>query len=374
MQKKSAKRRMKRSLVKAGRPIIPGLAPGTLTVDPAAPKPVIKIFGFGPETDADKVDEKVVEDPEEIRGVMDKWPIVWVDVVGLGDLETIRRLGEIFNLHRLALEDVINVNQRPKAEEYDDHLFMVARSMLRDTALGSEQISIFFGKGFVLTFQERIGDSFEGVRERLRKGKGRLRVAADHLVYALLDSIVDYNFPLLESYGERLEKLELETLEKPDISTLTEIHDVKRDLLMLRKAVWPLRELVNSLVRDYEDHFPGETQLFLRDCYDHVVEVMDLIESYREIASGLVDLYLSNISNRMNDVMKVLTLIATIFIPLGFIAGLYGMNFDHSVSPWNMPELFLPFGYPMALGMMTTVAAGMVYYFWKKGWIGGKRK
>ena len=357
-----------------GRSVVPGTAPGTLKIDPNAPKPQVRVIAYNSDKDADSIYEEPVDDLSVIPDLLNKWATVWVDVSGLGDMEVISKLQEQFNLHRLALEDVLNVNQRPKAEEYDNVLFIVSRLSELLPGLFSEQISIFLGKGFVLTFQERVGDCFDGVRERLRKGKGRIRVGPDHLTYALLDSIIDHYFPILEHYGERLEKLEEDTLDRPSKATLTQIYNIRRDLLLLRRSIWPLRDLMNSLIRDQQEFFVGETSLFLRDCYDHVIQIIDLIENYREVASGLVDLYLSSVSNRMNDVMKVLTLIATIFIPLGFIAGLYGMNFDNSTSPWNMPELHWRYGYPLALVIMGLVAGGMVLFFRRKGWIGSSRE
>lgn len=263
----------------------------------------------------------------------------------------------------------MNINHRPKVEEFENHLFIIMKLLSLEPELSSEQISIFLGKGFVLTFQEKPGDSFDGVRDRIRKGKGRIRIGPEYLTYALLDSIVDSNFPLLEAYGERLEALETETLEQPDKSTITKIYTVKRELLSVRRAVWPSRDLFNSLIRDQEKYFSGESLIFLRDCYDHIIQIVDLIENYREIASGLIELYLSSISNKMNDVMKVLTLIATIFMPLGFLAGLYGMNFNNEVSFWNMPETQWRYGYPFALLLMGSIASGMVLFFRNKKWL-----
>lgn len=368
------KERPRGHLKKEGRAIVPGRAPGTLIVDPNSPKPIIRVFAYAPESDEGDLIERTIEAPSAIPSLLKKWPTVWVDVSGMGDLEVVTQIQEVFGIHRLAMEDVLNVNQRPKVETYDGILYMVARLNELSPGLSSEQISIFLGKNFVLTFQERPGDSFDGVRDRLRKGKGRIRIGPDHLAYALIDSIVDHNFPILETYSERLEVMEEEVIERPDKSTIAAVYSIKRDLLTLRRSVWPMRDLMNSLIRDQGDFFIGETNLFLRDCSDHVIQIMDLIESYREISSGLIDVYLSSVSNQMNDVMKVLTLIATIFIPLGFIAGLYGMNFDHETSRWNMPELFLPYGYPMALGLMGVIALSLVVYFRKKGWIGSLRK
>ncbi len=354
----------------ASRPVHPGEAPGTLQTAPDATRTTIRFFGFSPETGDENVEERSVTAPEEIPELRKKWPASWVHVSGLGDLDTLSKLGEIFQLHRLALEDVLNSSQRPKIEEFDDILFLVARYNSWRDRLHSEQISLFLGENFVLSFQESENDAFDGARQRLRKGKGRIRSSADYLAYALLDSIVDHNFPLLETYGDRLEALEEESLNSWDEDTMAQIYKVKRDLAAIRRTVWPLRDVFQPLLRGDVDYFKEDTLPFLRDCSDHVLQVIDLIEHYREIATELVNVYMSGLSNRMNDVMRLLTLIATIFIPLGFIAGLYGMNFDAKTSPWNMPELSWRFGYPLVLGLMSAMALGMVLYFRKKGWLG----
>jgi len=355
-----------------GRAIQPGQAPGTLLADPNAPKSVIQFYGSRPDSKPEDFVETKIDDLKDLPKLLEKCPTSWINVTGLGDLDTIQKLGEVFKLHRLALEDVLNVNQRPKVDEYDKTLFIATRYNTWQKVLESEQISIFVGEGFVLSFQEKEGDCFDGVRDRFRKGKGRIRSGCHYLTYALLDSIVDHNFPLLEAYGDRLQILEEEVIasSNDDNDTVTSIYKIKRDLAAIRRLVWPMRELLTTLIRDDTEHFKDETPLFLRDCYDHVLQVIDLIEHYQEVASELVNVSISNASNRMNEVMSLLTLIATIFIPLGFIAGLYGMNFDPKISPWNMPELAWHFGYPFALGLMAAVAIGMVVYFWRKGWIG----
>jgi magnesium transporter len=219
------------------------------------------------------------------------------------------------------------------------------------------------------------GDCFDPVRERIRKGRKIFRRSGpDYLAYTLVDAIVDSYFPILERYDERLDNLEKEVLEKPDQQAIGGIHTMRKDLLTLRRAVWPMREAINTLIRSEEDLIKNETRIYLRDCYDHAIQVIDILENLREISSGLVDLYHSNIGNRMNEIMKVLTLIATIFIPLSFIAGLYGMNFDAEKSPWNMPELDWYFGYPLALLFMVMIAAVQLYFFKRKGWIGSSSK
>lgn len=344
----------------------PGASPGLLATDPDAPRPVIRVIAYGP----DDVVEIPVDDVESIRGYLGAWPVTWVNVDGLGDAAMIARLGEIFGLHRLALEDVINVHQRPKAEQYGDHTYIVAREVTLGECLETEQISIFLGKNYVLTFQERAGDCFGAVRERIRVASGRMRGAGpDYLTYALLDAIIDAYFPVMEQHGERLEALDDEILAKPASDAVARVHAIKRELQVFRRLLWPTRDAINSLLRDEHHFFTAETRIYLRDCYDHTLRIIELLEAQRELAADLVDLYLSSASHRMNEIMKVLTVITTIFIPLSFIAGVYGMNFDRTASAWNMPELGWRWGYPFSLGLMLVVAAGLVAWFKRKGWL-----
>jgi magnesium transporter len=239
-----------------------------------------------------------------------------------------------------------------------------------DSPAITEQISMFLGERVLLTFQERPGDCFDPVRTRLRAARGQIRNRQiDYLAYTLLDAVIDGYFPVLEGLGERLEDLEDRVIAAPADLEVARIHEIRRELLTIRRAVWPQREMVNALTRESSHYVTDQTRPYLRDCYDHTIQLMDIIETYREIATGLVDVYLSSVSTRLNEVMKVLTIIATIFIPLSFITGLYGMNFDTAASPWNMPELAWYWGYPMALGLMAVVAAGLLYYFYRKGWL-----
>ena len=345
----------------------PGAPPGTLIVDPAAPPPVIHVMAYGPQA----ITEQEVVDPHGVRDFLDQWPVTWVNVEGLGNVETIRTLGTIFGLHGLALEDVINVHQRSKVEEYGQHYFIVVRMARLGERLETEQLSLFLGKNFVLTFQEGYpGDCLEPVRDHIRKARSRIREAgADYLAYALLDAVVDSYFPILEEYGERLETLEDEIVTRPDHNTVARLHAAKRALLTLRRAIWPQRETFNTLLRDVIPLISDETRLHLRDCYDHTVRLIDLVETYRELGSDLMDVYLSSVSNRTNEIMRVLTVIATIFIPLTFIAGVYGMNFNPGTSPWNMPELNWYWGYPFALTLMAAVIVGQLAFFWRRGWL-----
>jgi magnesium transporter len=346
----------------------PGTAPGTLEA-PAVrrvEKVTLEVIAYGPEL----CEERAVAGVDEVLPFLDTAAVTWLNVVGLHDLALLETLGNRFGLHPLALEDVLNTGQRPKLEEYDDHLFIVLRQIQLDAAIASEQLSLFLGRNYVITFQEAPGDVFEPVRERLRKGKGRLRkLAADYLAYALIDALIDGFFPVLERYGEKIEELEDELIEDPDRATLGKIHEVKKELLVLRRAAWPQREVVNALERQEPPLVHKETKLFLRDLYDHSIQIMDILETYRDLASGMLDVYLSSVSNRMNEVMKVLTVMASIFIPLTFLVGIYGMNFDPQAGPWNMPELHWRFGYPFIMLLMLGLGGGMFVYFRRKHWL-----
>lgn len=346
----------------------PGAPPGTLVGDPSAPNPVISVIAYS----SDGCKEQTIQDLAVLREYLDHWPVTWINVDGLGGVQTIARLADILGLHRLAVEDTVNAHQRAKVEHYPNHLFMVVHMASYDNRLETEQLSLFLGKNFVVTFQEgRPGDPFNPVRERIRQAVGHVRQSgADHLAYCLIDAVIDGYFPVLETTGERLEDLEDEILTSPTGRTASRVHQIKRDLMTLRRTIWPLREAMNSLIRDPSPLVTDETRLYLRDCYDHTVRIIDFIETYRELGSDLMDLYLSSISQRMTEVMKVLTIIATVFIPLTFISSIYGMNFQTERSPWNMPELTWYLGYPFALGIMAAMAFGMLLYFRRQGWFG----
>jgi magnesium transporter len=349
----------------------PGAPPGTLLADPNSPHPTIRILAYGP----DDLIEQEVNNPQQVRNFLDKWPVLWVDVEGLGHAETISELGEIFAIHRLALEDVLNVHQRPKVEPYGDYHFIVTRMARFNGRVETEQLTLFLGENFVLTFQEgQPGDCLEMIRERIRQRRGRIREAGlDYLAYALLDAVVDGYFPILEEYGERLETLEDEIVTQPSSDTVARIHEIRRDLLTVRRAMWPQREMFNALLREELEMVTNETRLYLRDCYDHTTQIIDLVETYRELGADLTDVYLSSISNRTNEIMRVLTVIATIFIPLTFIAGVYGMNFNTSASPLNMPELNWFLGYPLVLLLMFGIAIGQLAFFRTRGWLGAPK-
>lgn len=345
----------------------PGTSPGTLRApETPATQPIrMTVLDYGP----DHLEERVVERVEDLLAYRDSDTVTWVNVEGLHDVSLIEALGQCFDIHRLTLEDILNCGQRPKIEDYGSYHFLVMRSLLLQDSLQTEQISFVLAKGYVITFQEVPGDSFEAVRQRIRKGGGQIRrMGPDYLAYALIDALVDEFFPVLEKFGERIETLEDEVVLRPSPPVLHGVHQIKRDLLILRRAAWPERDLISSLQREESHLIAPETRVFLRDCYDHTVQVIDIIETYRDLVTGLQDVYLSSMSNRLNEVMKVLTIISTIFIPLNFIAGVYGMNFRPEASPLNMPELNWYFGYPFALGMMATVAMLLVLYFRRKRW------
>ncbi len=349
----------------------PGTPPGTLRADPAAPSPLIDIIAYGPDAFHERRLAGAAELPAA-RAEFSSQPVIWVNVAGLGDDLAIEQVGKVFGLHRLALEDVVHAHQRTKLEQYPGHIYMVLRLPERLERLDTEQISMFLGHGFVLTFEERPGGCFDFVRDRIRAGKGSIRQqGADYLAYALLDVGIDSHFPVLEDYGELLQNLEDDIVSNPRPATISAIHAVKRDLIVLRRAIWPLRETLGLLSREASTLVRDETRLYLRDCYDHIVQIIELLESYREIASSLLDVYLSSVNNRMNEIMKLLTIISTIFIPLGFIASVYGMNFNPERSGWNMPELNWSYGYPFALGLMGGVAAALLIFFRRRGWLGG---
>jgi magnesium transporter len=352
---------------------VPWVPPGTLVINPNSPKPVLEMIAFGPH---DFIEQKL-DSVQWVIDNRDRYKVIWLNVDGLGDINVLQQLGDLFNLHRLALEDVVNVHQRAKVDIYDDCYFIVMRMLQRHTEdheIETEQLSMFLGQGFVLTFQEGIpGDCLDSVRERLRKESARIREhASDFLAYSIIDAVVDGYFPILEDLGERLEELENDILMHPSRELVRRIHDAKRDLLTIRRVVWPLREAIGPLSRDESGLVSNETKVFLRDCHDHCIQVVDLVETYRELGSSLMDVYLSSLSNKMNEVMKVLTIITTIFVPLTFVAGIYGMNFNTEKSPLNMPELDWYWGYPACLLLMLTIAFVELWFFWKRGWIFGK--
>jgi magnesium transporter len=339
--------------------------PGTLEAPPGAPPPAIHIIKYNER----EITEADVQDVGRVREYLSDSAVTWVNVAGSGDVGTLQTLSEIFGLHGLALEDVVNVHQRAKVDEYGDHLFIVLRMVSLREQLESEQLSLFLGKHFVLTFQQRADDCLNQVRDRLRQARGRIRQAgADYLAYSLIDAVVDAYFPVVDEYAERMEQLDEQVGAGHSPRFMEALHNVRLDLMTLRRAIRPLRDALILLMPDPHSLISQETQFYMRDCYDHTVQLMDLLDTYREMCSDLRDYYMSALNTRMNEVIKVLTIIATVFMPLSFIASIYGMNFNTEL-PGNMPELNWPYGYAFALGVMSAVGLGLVWFIWKKGWL-----
>lgn len=315
----------------------------------------------------DVLEEKKMEDSGEFVLEKDFRGVCWVDLSGIHDIPTVENIGSTFNIHPLVQEDILNTYHRPKFEESEEYLFLVLKMLMYDPEAKnviSEQVSFVLGPNFLVTFQEQEGDVFNPVRERLRKAQGRIRkMGPDYLLYALMDAVVDNYFLVLEAIGEELEILEDQLLENPTPGVLQTVHKLKREMIFLRKAVWPLRELINGLQKTGSKLVKKTTVVYFRDIYDHTIQVIETVETYRDMVSGLQDLYLSSVSNKMNEVMKVLTIIATIFIPLTFIAGIYGMNFEF------MPELKWKSGYFIIWGIMAVIALVMLFHFKRKKWL-----
>lgn len=344
----------------------PGAVPGEIVADPAAKLPRMTVMAYGP----DGLVERHVHRLSELQELRGKYPVLWLNIDGLGDAAVIEQVGELFHLHRLALEDAVNTHQRAKLDVYDNFLFVVARMADGHVRSFTEQLSLFIGPQFVVTIQEEAGDCWDPLRERIRQNVGKVRqLGTDFLAYSLLDAAVDAYFPLLEACGEELDRIEELVVSNPTRSALDDLHRVKGELLVLRRAIWPHREMLAGLARESTPYISDSCRVYLRDCYDHVIQITDLLETYRELSADLRDLYMSAVSNRINETMRVLTIIATIFIPITFIASIYGMNFDPGASPWNMPELRWRWGYPLALTSMLVTAVGMWWHFRRRGWL-----
>jgi magnesium transporter len=328
------------------------------------PHAAISLIEYGP----DGLTETRFDSLAACQACLTTGPKLWLNVHGLHEPEVMREVGRRFNLHPLVLEDILNTDQRPKIEDYGDYLFLVARFFNYDAATlsaTSEQVSFVIGKDFVLTFQERPTGSFDPVREWLRQDKGRIRqLGVDYLAYALLDTLVDRYFVVLEQIGERSEELEEALITKPDATLLHTLHQLKRETLTLRRAIWPLREVINTLLRNDSRFFTAETQLYLRDIYDHTVHLIESLEAIRDLIAGMLDLYLSAISNRVNQEVRALTVVAVIFMPATLVSGIFGMNFH------VMPLLDDPFGFLVAIGLMVGVAATLSAIFWRRRWLG----
>ncbi len=339
-----------------------GAIPGTLVIEEGGQAPDIRVITYSPGGVAEHDHVPV----DALAGHLQSDAVTWIDMRGLADEAIVRALGGVLNLHPLALEDVVNVPQRPKSEPYAEHQLVVVRMAMVDDGIPRlEQVSVLIGANYVCTIQERDGDVFDPVRLRIRRGRGPIRGAgAGYLGYALIDTVIDGFYPVLEHIGDQLAELEEEVVERPSRGTLRRIYAAKRQLLELRRAVWPHRDAIAGLVRDESAFIDAATRLYLRDTADHAVQLLDVLEGYRETVSGLLDVYLSSESNRTNEVMRTLTVVASIFIPLTFIAGVYGMNFE------AMPELHSRRGYPVVLGIMLFTAVGLLWKFHRLGWIG----
>jgi len=342
-----------------------GLPPGTLVHvgERKAEEVKITILDY----DEAQFEEKEAKTIEESFPFKDKPTVTWININGLHEVEIIEKLGSHFGLHPLLLEDILNTDQRPKMEDFGDYIFVVLKMLYsgeNKDEIEAEQVSLILGSNFVISLQEREGDVFNPIRDRIRKSKGRIRKAgSDYLAYALLDAIVDNYFLILENVGEKIEDTEQQLATNPSPETLQYIRELKNEMIFLRKSIWPLRELINGLERCESTLIHESTGAYLRDVYDHTIQIIDTVESYRDMISGMVDIYLSSISNKMNEVMKVLTIFASIFIPLTFVAGLYGMNFEF------MPELKWHWGYFALLGFMAFVGISLVVYFKRKRWL-----
>ena len=342
-----------------------GQSPGTLMYvgESKEEKVKIKIVDYN----QSNLIEKEVGSIEDCLSFRTKDSVAWINITGIHDITIIEALGKQFNLHPLLLEDVVNTEQRPKMDDYEDYLFIVLKMLYTEKnskRIQHEQLSLILMPGVVISLQEFEEDVFDPVRERIRKAKGRIRTSgADYLMYALIDTIVDHYFHLFEEIGEQVEALQEEVITDPQPKTLHQIQNLKREMIFLRKSVWPLREIISALVRGESGLVREDVILYLRDVYDHTIQVIDTVETYRDMLSGMLDIYLSSVSNKMNEVMKVLTIIATIFIPLTFLAGLYGMNFK------NMPELEIKWAYPALLVIMITIIVFMVFWFKRKKWL-----
>jgi magnesium transporter len=342
-----------------------GLPPGTLVHigERKTEKVKIRILDY----DEVQFEEKEAKTIEESFPFKDKPTVTWINIDGLHEVEIIEKLGSHFDLHPLLLEDILNTDQRPKMEDYGDYIFIVLKMLYpseKKDEIEAEQVSLIFGSNFVISFQEHEGDVFKQIRDRIRNNKGRIRKSeADYLAYTLLDAIVDNYFLILENVGEKLEDTEQHLATNPSPETLQYIRKLKNEMIFLRKSIWPLRELINGLERCESIHIHKSTGAYLRDIYDHTIQIIDTVESYRDMISGMVDIYLSSISNKMNEVMKVLTIFASIFIPLTFVAGVYGMNFEF------MPELTWHWSYFALLGFMALIGISLVVYFKRKRWL-----
>ncbi len=348
----------------------PGSAPATLIVpsEYQSVRPVVSLIQY----DAHSFEERTIASVDELLPCIESQKISWINIHGLGDVQLFQQLAAHFRIHPLAVEDMLNLGQRPKVDQYDRQLFVVLDMAYekRKHEVTFEQFSIVLSDRIVITVQERAGDVLNSLRQRLREGAGNARfLRADYLAYALIDSVIDQYFPIIESLGDSMDDFQQTLLDQPTRERVNELHEFRRLISRIRRAVWPHRDVLNRLTRDESGLIAPRTKPYLRDCYDNTVVMLDMLESFRDATANFMDLYLSSIGIRTNEIMRVLTLVSTIFIPLTFIAGVYGMNFDPKVSWLNMPELEWPFGYIFAICLMLGVAAGMIFFFKRKKWL-----
>ncbi|AZO20101.1 MAG: magnesium/cobalt transporter CorA [Mesorhizobium sp.] len=354
----------KRAPLKTHRPPV-GASPGTLIADPAARRSELRLTLISPEK-FKTIDNASID---ELNTHCDRWPVVWLDCTGLANIPLIEEIGRIFNLHPLALEDVVNTGQRPKVDFFEDHAFVALRMIDDVTAHRYEQIAVFFGRNFVVTFQEREGDPFDPVRKRIVASMpNRLRSrGADYLAYALIDAIVDSYFPPIEAASETVDGIEDQMLNTPHKHQMRQLHELRRDANVLKGVLWPMRDALATLIRNDVPFVTAETKIFFNDTLDHSLRLIELVENQRDMLTGLIEMHLSLTQARTNDVISYLTIVSVIFMPLTFLVGVWGMNFEPESSPWNMPELKAYYGYPAALLFMLAVAIGLVAFFkWKK--------
>ncbi len=340
-----------------------GARPGTLMIPADALPPQVRLIQYAP----DFVREELIDDIAHIEEHLSEASVTWINVCGLGDEKTLRQLADIFSVHPLAMEDIVNVPQRPKAELYDDQQLIVCRAvcLMGESSIQDEQVSMLLGPNYVITFQEDYSDPLSSVRQRIQIADSRLRQSgSDYLAYAILDAIVDAYYPVLETLGDNLERLEDNVIEHPHPSLLKQLNTIRQRLSRLRRAIWPERELIRSLVHDENPLMGEQARLFLRDTYDHILQVTEVVDMCRESVNSLMNSYISAVGHRTNEVMKVLTIMSSIFVPLTFVAGIYGMNFEH------MPELQLPWAYPLVWMTMISCVTFMLFFFRRKGWIG----
>jgi len=342
-----------------------GLPPGSIVHvgDKKTEKVKISVIDYNNTNFNEEEEDKI----EKCFKFKRKPSVTWINVDGVHDVEIIKKLGDCFEIHPLVLEDIVNTDQRPKIEDFEKYIFFVLKMLYIDEKtheIQSEQVSIIIGINYVISFQEKVGDVFNLVRERIRNSKGRIRkMGSDYLAYSLIDAIIDNYFVILERIGEKVETIEHDVVSAPEPEILQQIYNLKREMIYLRKSVWPLREVINSLLREESRLIKKGTHVFLRDLYDHTIQVIDTIETFRDMISGMLDIYMSSVSNKMNEVMKVLTIFAAIFIPLTFIAGVYGMNFQY------MPELSITWAYPVVWIVIIIVGVSLLGYFKHKKWI-----